>query len=362
MYYLWPGSIINFLGPKKDTIKHKVNEIKTIICAPHSKVYIFCPAGFATGGPEALHQLGYQLNNCGFNAFMYYYVTPDSVGLVHKNYEKYQVPYVTRLENKPDHVIIIPETYLFPIFKRKFNLTRKVVWWLSVVNYHITQKRDVGAAKTGFFLRIKKIFQKRKEASFERLKEKKVIHIGHSFFSMVTLNKNGIEPIGQMADYMNDAFFELAKHETKKQNIIIYNPKKNDAFLQEIINLTPGLNWVPLVNMTPGQVAAQMNHAKLYVDFGYHPGKERMPREACIMRCCMIIGKVGSAAYAQDMPIPEKYRFEKSTAQIPAIIERIKYCLANYNQVINDFKPYRQLLYQEEEKFIADVKNIFIKG
>ncbi len=40
-----------------------------------------------------------------------------------------------------------------------------------------------------------------------------------------------------------------------------------------------------------------MRKAKLYIDFGYHPGKERMPREACLLDCCLIIGKDGSAKY-----------------------------------------------------------------
>ncbi len=86
-----------------------------------------------------------------------------------------------------------------------------------------------------------------------------------------------------------------------------------------------------------------------------------MPREACIICCCMIIGKTGSAAYDEDMPIPEKYRFEKSKDQVSNIIERIVDCLTHYEELIDDFKPYRETLYREEEKFIEDIKKIFVK-
>ena len=333
-------------------------EVHTITCLPNSKIYICCPAGNATGGPEALHQLAYHLINLGFNAFMYYYQTPDSDGIVHENYKKYQIPYVDKLENKSEHVMIMPETYLFPIFKRKFNLIRKVIWWLSVVNYYKTQKPDINSAKSkSFFDRLKG----KKRASFLRLKEIGVLSIAHSYYSLVHLKENGIMPIGQISDYMNDAFFELAGSESGKEDIVLYNPKKNDDFLREIIGLTPDLNWTPLANMTPSEVAEWMNRAKLYVDFGYHPGKERMPREACIMRCCLIVGKTGSAAYQQDMPIPEKYRFEKSKPQIPDIIKQIRECLKNYDEIINDFAPYRAALYQEKEKFVKDIKKVFIK-
>ena len=330
---------------------------QTITCLPDTKIYICCSAGNATGGPEALHQLAYHLNQLGFNAMMYYYQTPDSVGMVHENYKKFNIPYVTRPENDSKHVMIMPETYLFPIFKRKFNRIRKVIWWLSVVNYYKTQKPGVNVVKPKGLLGMIKT---RKQASFARIKEKGVLNIAHSYYSLVHLKENGIEPIGQISDYMNDVFFELAGHEEKKENIIIYNPKKNDEFLEEIIRLTPDLNWKPLANMTPSEVGNWMNRAKVYVDFGYHPGKERMPREACIMRCCMIIGKSGSAAYQPDMPISEKYRFEKNNDQVPHIIDQIRECLNHYDELINDFKPYREALYQEKKVFIEAIKKVFV--
>jgi hypothetical protein len=254
----------------------------------------------------------------------------------------------------------MPETYLFPIFKRKFNLVRKVIWWLSVVNYYKTQK-PVDKNATHFF-GLRKALWDRKIASFDRLKQLGVLNIAHSYYSLVHLKENGIEPVGQISDYMSGVFFQFDDSKVEKENIIIYNPKKNDDFLQEIIGLTPDLNWVPLIDMTPLQVAGWMNRAKLYIDFGFHPGKERMPREACIMRCCMIIGKTGSAAYQPDMPIPEKYRFEKTNDFVPGIVDRIKDCLANYDKVIADFTPYRLTLFKEEEKFISDIKEVFVKN
>ncbi len=84
--------------------------MQAINCQPGTKIYIFCPAGNATGGPEALHQLAYHLNNLGFNAFMFYYSTPDSNGIVHESYKKYQVlAYMRSLKSKTScqHVIIM---------------------------------------------------------------------------------------------------------------------------------------------------------------------------------------------------------------------------------------------------------------
>ena len=338
------------------------NTDKQIVCRAGAKIYIFCPSGYATGGPEALHQLGHHLRLLGFDAYMYYLKMPGSKNVTHENYIPYQVPVTTVVENKAEHVMILPETYLLPIFNKKFSSVRKVIWWLSVTNYHIFQKNYIDKISRKPFFKIRKAVSDLKIASFERIIQEGVLSIGHSWFSMVTLRENGIEPVGQISDYMNEAFYQLANPAAVKEDIIIYNPKKNDEFLTEIINGTSQYNWKPLQDMTPQEVAGWMNKAKLYVDFGYHPGKERMPREACIMRCCMIIGKTGSAAHQPDMPIPEQYRFEKDKEQIPGIIDRIKECLTKYDELINDFKPYREALYREEERFKADIQKIFVKA
>jgi hypothetical protein len=335
--------------------------LDTILCYAGTNIYIFCPAGYATGGPEALHQLGARLTALGFNALMYYYTTPDSVDVVHKNYEKYSVPIAKTIENNAQNIIILPETHLGAIFDKGLKSVRKVIWWLSVVNYHITQKNLIESLKRERYFRLKNYLGKYPTAPFSRLKQRHdVQHLSHSYYSQVHLLENGIKPIGRISDYMNSAFFDLVDESAPKENLIIYNPVKNDAFLDEIIGLTPNLNWVPIKGMTPAQVAGLMNKAKLYVDFGFHPGKERMPREACIMRCCMIIGKNGSAAYTEDMPIPEQYRFDKNTDLIPQIIQSVNECLDNYNKVIADFAPYRQALYQEEMQFEADMGKVFI--
>ena len=65
-----------------------------VLCPANSKIYVFCPGGYATGGPEALHQLAHHLNKLGFEAYMHYYSTPAGQNGLHENYIKYQVPVV----------------------------------------------------------------------------------------------------------------------------------------------------------------------------------------------------------------------------------------------------------------------------
>ena len=43
------------------------------------------------------------------------------------------------------------------------------------------------------------------------------------------------------------------------------------------------------------QIINIFKKTKIYLDFGYHPGKDRMPREAVLFNNCIITNKRGSA-------------------------------------------------------------------
>ncbi|RZL61615.1 MAG: hypothetical protein EOO93_12935 [Pedobacter sp.] len=329
---------------------------------PNTIIYFLCAPNFATGGPEALHQMAYHLNKLGFKAVMYYEPQDHSDNPVHPFYVKYNIPYVREVENNTSHILILPETSLDPLFEDKFSEIRLAIWWLSVTNYYLRINPKIRRTKRKLSYWLRKLYKPVQFATFENIKALNIANIAHSYFSKVHLQEQGITPMGQISDYMNHAFFDLFNPDIKKEDIIIYNPKKNNQFLDSIMKLCPALNWVPLIDLTPTEVAEWMNKAKLYIDFGYHPGKERMPRESCIMNCCMIIGKDGSAKYAEDMPILEKYRFEKKEENIDQIIETIHSCLNNYDEEIKNFANYRAVLFNEENKFIEDINKVFIKG
>lgn len=290
---------------------------------------------------------------------MFYYDPQTGSSPVNPVYQKYAVPYTSLVEDEASNILLMPESYLFPLFDKKTESIRKVIWWLSVTNYETVLQNHIRDKQHKKFFKLRLGLGMFKIPTIKALQQKKVLNIRHSYYSQHFLEQNNLEVLGKISDYMNAAFFESVDEQAEKEDIIIYNPVKNGEFLDQIIAQTPELNWKPLTGMSPAEVAYWMNKSKLYVDFGYHPGKERMPREACIMRCCLIIGRDGSARFDEDMPIDPRYRFEKDTAQIPVIINRAKDCLANYATAITDFADYRKVLFLEEETFITDIKNVF---
>lgn len=327
-----------------------------------SIIYILCPANFATGGPEALHQLGEQLIHLGFNAQMSYVenIHGNLQNPIHENYKKYRVPVADKIVNSQNNFLILPETYTCFLWNREYNKLNKIVWWLSVTNYLISLEDHFSQYRHKSNFKIKHFFNKYPIPTIKRMRNtKKLFHLAHSYFSVDFLAKNNLKKIGQISDYMSDSFRKGDNYSALKEDLIIYNPKKNDLFLEKIKQQNPQFLWLPLENMTPKEVSENMKKAKIYIDFGYHPGKERMPRESCMMDCCLIIGKKGSAAFKEDMPIDEKYRFEFNEQIIPEISKIIEYCITNYEEASKDFKPYKKLLLNEKEVFIEDIKKVF---
>ena len=95
--------------------------------------------------------------------------------------------------------------------------------------------------------------------------------------------------------------------------------------------------------LTPVQMRDVLETSKVYIDFGHHPGKDRIPREAAVSGCCVLTGLRGSARFYQDVPIPEAYKYEDVIGSIPDIVRQIKSCITDYERHYADFEEYRQM-------------------
>lgn len=308
-----------------------------------------CPAYNATGGPELLHQLAFKLKKKGINSKMYY--TGDyQTTPIHPNYEKYTIDYDFTIVDNEENVLIVPEADTDAL--RSFKNLRKVIWWLSVDNY-FRSIRGVDRMLRSWGLR------KRTVLSSAIIKEfKKYRHLSQSHYAQVFLLKYGIKSF-YLSDYLRESFFYSAE-DIVREDIVLYNPKKGLSFTRLLMEYYKNIKWIPIENMTPEQVGEILSRAKVYVDFGEHPGKDRFPREAAIKGCCIITGKRGAAYYEEDLPIPLKYKFADVSENIPIIIDQIKDCLKNYPARATDFEDYKKWIKRDESKFEKDIACIFV--
>lgn len=322
-----------------------------------SSIFIACPAGVVTGGPELLHQLCSTLVSKGFRAFMYYF--GDSPIRTPAEYQKYNCPVADSVADLPRNILIVPEVKTTLLYE--YREIRKVIWWLSVDNYPFKPATSLKGKIKDVLPFLKKT--SRRHFSFNAF-DPKVIHLVQSYYAENFIkNKAGVVPL-YLSDFLNEVYFlekdsNFTSSDTRG-NIVLYNPKKGFEIVKRLIDLLPTLTWTPLTNMTPQQMRETMLHAKLYVDFGPHPGKDRIPREAAMQGCCVITGLRGSARYSKDVSIPQQYKLDDAT-DIAKIAEKVEFVVNNYDKVIPDFQNYRDLISAEHERFIDDIDRIFLK-
>mmetsp|Transcript_42175 Transcript_42175/g.61623 ORF Transcript_42175/g.61623 Transcript_42175/m.61623 type:complete len:139 (+) Transcript_42175:192-608(+) len=94
------------------------------------------------------------------------------------------------------------------------------------------------------------------------------------------------------------------------------------------------------------QVTALLHRAKVYIDFGPHPGMDRLPREAALANCLVITNTSGAAKYKEDVPIPGQYKISKF--DVDAIHRLLKSCLEDYEKRVKDFDAYREWIHGQE--------------
>jgi len=343
-----------------------------ITILPNTRIYVLCPAKVATGGPELLHQLCYHLRNTfGYEAYMYYY-PPNHPNPIHPAYKCYNNPYACEIEDLEKNVLISPEVNQALNLLTNYRRIRKIVWFLSIDNYFLSRIK-----RTDFLIRraLVKILRVSKPTSLLEIHMDKIAEryplekdqrlknvngvMAQSKRALEFLASKGFSPVYYLSDYLNEEFLRETYNPERKEDIVVYNPAKGFQFTIKIIQQAPSLKFIPVKNLTRTQVIDLLKRSKVYIDFGNHPGKDRLPREAAILGCCVITGMKGCASYFEDLPIPSEYKFEDKVENIPKIVQKIEDCLQNYYERIKDFDFYRTVIKGEPEKFVEDMRKIF---
>ena len=148
--------------------------------------------------------------------------------------------------------------------------------------------------------------------------------------------------------------------EIKKENIITYNPKKGLEVIETFKNELPQYTWVPLEGMTREEMRDVLRKAKLHVDFGYFPGRDKIPREALVSGCCLLTGRGGTAEFPEDLGIPEKYKLHSNEQKQEIIIPLIVQLMTNFEEARNEFIPFREFVMNEKKRMIEDAKELFL--
>lgn len=325
---------------------------------PDSKVYILCPSNTASGGPELLHQLCSQLIKFGVNAHMFYYqggASFNPAAPVHDFYRKYHLPYTFNAEISARNIFVVPE--VSGLYLDGMKNFQRVLWWLSVDNYINSVASTIGNRKFNALAEpMPKVF-------YFNAADADIDHWAQSEYARQFVKLNGVpeQRIYMVEDYLNQAFLSRAAQIdlSRKENIVVYNPRKGFEVTQQLMKLAPDIDWRPIQNMTPAQVQELLARAKVYIDFGNHPGKDRIPREAAISGCVVITGKRGSAGNDIDINIPAEFKFDERTADTRNVIAKIREVFDAFDNAHAKQADYRARILDDKNRFAREVVEAF---
>ncbi len=308
------------------------------------KYYILSPWA-ETGGPEALHQLCSTLNELGENAFIYYY--GNDYSQIHKNefllkYSEYTLKSsdISNFSdlNKKGNVIIVPE--VFPVrLIENFDNSKVVFWRLSIFTHG--QELNLPA--------FQKVYHGCQcDTQFKILKDSKLFDRNKYFM---------------LSDYVNQIYITKEKKLVKdRKKQVLYNPRKGIKHTQLIINFLSekSVKFIPITGMSNDQIKNIILDSKVYIDFGDHPGKDRMPRECASGGCVVITGTQRCGANKKDIPIEEKFEYWETNDRYnyQEIGEFILEVLDDYQTYFENQKQYRNVIRKEKKTFIKEIQNM----
>ncbi|MGI2173250.1 hypothetical protein [Shewanella ulleungensis] len=314
-----------------------------------TKVYVLCPGNVVTGGPELLHQLVDSLNKKGDVASIVYYPFESNFD-VPNAYKHYNVNHKVFSDvNFEGNAVVLPE--ILTGYKRFFPKSKVYIWWMSVDNYF--KHFPTGLRR----LKNKLLNYKKSPIRVHKLTD--CSHLAQSEYAREFLANYGLTTY-MLSDYLNQEHLDREVDLSKKQNIISYNPLKGIEVTQKIRDFYKDYQFVPIQNMTAKEVAELLEKSKVYIDFGDHPGKDRIPREAAMAKCIVITGRKGSANNLIDIAVPDKYKIDEDSENfIVAIGEVFNFAFNDFESALQDYELYRTKIQNEKRVFDEEVNSFF---
>ncbi|HSG78516.1 MAG TPA: hypothetical protein VLD62_02965 [Acidimicrobiia bacterium] len=340
---------------------------------------VLCPLGATTGGPEALHQLASELRSVGRDAGVLYmqegplsvpiralrrveqrvlkrhgaevpplgrfhasgllemamrrlasvtlHSVPLDAGRTPPPYLGYEARVVGTLPpDTPAETIVVPEVW-WP-FALRWKRATVALWWLSIDN---ASRVIPGAVRA--------------------LRRPNVVNLVQSRYAEVVVRGSGGRRVLPVSDYISTG--ARTHPEAPREDIVAYNPKKGSQTTAALMNLLPDTRFVPIEGLDPSGVAGLLRRAKLYIDFGPFPGRDRLPREALLAGCVVISGRAGASLLLEDLPIPEAYKVD--SGDLGRISELIGEVLADHPNHEGLFDEARRKVAADRDRFRNEV-------
>ncbi len=329
---------------------------------PDTKIYIFCPDRLVTGGPEALHQLRWYMERLGYEAYIVYAMSGNTV--CPPRYEKYAPRAVSwrDVEDSERNIIIANESDTTVL--RHYSRLRRCIWFLSWNYSDRRRSKALIVCKNIVKFCIMAVTFGRKKYLYSRFpvfSRKGIVYLCGSEYAREQLQKKGVERAEMFVEPISIDFLKRGQAENLtsegRSDVVLYNPAKPSRIMQKLLARTD-ISFRPLKGFTPDQLIDVYRASKLYIDFGAFGGPERIPKESVYNGTCLIVGKRNAAVNDFDIAIPGQFKMENYDDE-EAVAAKIKEVLASYDACIGAFSHFREQIAGLEEGFLRSITAIF---
>ena len=334
----------------------------------YSKIFVMYPRGVASGGPLALHQLVDEIRRQGGEAFL----TPWSGSEERRrvpNFNSYDAP-EAQVEDKSENLVVFPEFSLRDSLS--ISNARTAIWWLSLGNsvparvpgmlLHITRATfREGCSAAGGLVAL--LWQELLALSRLWLNSRRrTLHLCQSSYALKLIGGRLRKPAFILGDYIEPAS-EMTSHKNASHlralPVISYNPAKVEAWrIEKLKNIFPDVEWLPLERLSSEEVRKTLRNSSVYLDLGYFPGKDRLPRESIMVGTPVVIAFRGAGKNEGDFPLPKSAKVKLGVGWLERTRKALELVLIDRESALEKQHDFRQSVSRERELFSIQVEKL----
>ncbi|SDQ79678.1 hypothetical protein [Microbacterium sp. cf332] len=336
----------------------------------YERIFVLYPRGQRTGGPEALHQLVDSLRRQGADASLVPLESTRHAPRVDA-YEHYDAPEAA-IVDRPESLVIAPESAVHRL--SALNHAGTACWWLSIdysVPFYSRQEyadrafaRRIGVAHRAWEPnRLASTYRHLLARTFRRRELRPMHHLAQSEYARSFLRIEADVDAALVSDYIPRAIIDAElSTATERRRAVAFNPKKASWVPDLLGPHLADVEWIPLTGMTPEGVAHALHSSAAYFDPGFHPGRDRMPREAALLGAVSVLARRGAGAFWADTPLPWQHKVAVTDVFAADAAAALETVLAAPAQAAAEQAQYRRWIDGDRERFDSEVAGVLLDG
>lgn len=319
-----------------------------------TKIAIATPIGVETGGPEALHQLCAKLRLFGLNAYLFPIAGTENSKPVER-YRNYKAPIDTSIN--AETLLIVPE-----VVPEMIKIANKaMIWWLSVDNSPLNKlsQKDIPNFKDINENQISDTQKNETPYNIEfwtKFYSSKVLHYAQSYYARNTLKSKFHTSAEMLTDYISDDYNLKIGSQAKSQ--ISFSAKGGEHF-EYFKNSLTNHEVIRIADFNRAEVIENLAKTRLFIDIGHQPGRDRMPREAALLKAHIILNNAGAGGLFRDAPLSTYFKIDVANKELS--LQKILEYLNKSPKPSPSQIVYRKWVESQEKTFEKEVKNLVKK-